>query len=317
MTGWILALREVPDSVVVSCAEESLVLALAESVFGEVAPLESGRSFADGTPLLTVSDGEEPGIDSDRYAYTSVQSAGAFGIDVRRRVDVFLWTGAPVAGHLDILRAGLFHLLFGRGVLPAHGACIVERTRGLLFLGDSQSGKSTLTLAALMAGQKVVSDDAVLLRSGRKNRLRVRSLRRDLSFRVGALALAPPELGGLLCDEWTGWEKRLVLSRDRCPEFFADSAEVSGLFILENVLSGAERDSASRAVRASPRAALAALVGKSSPIAYDRWSSQTAGEVLSFATSIAENVPAYFLKPGTDVIRTPAEALERISDMIP
>jgi hypothetical protein len=53
------------------------------------------------------------------------------------------------------------------GLLALHGACIGRDGRGVLALGDSGAGKTTLALHALLAGYEVLAEDAVFVEPAR------------------------------------------------------------------------------------------------------------------------------------------------------
>lgn len=65
-------------------------------------------------------------------------------------------------------------------LVPLHAACVGRRDRGLLLLGGSGAGKSTMCLAAALAGVELLSEDSVfvapdrMLATGLPNYLHVR-----------------------------------------------------------------------------------------------------------------------------------------------
>lgn len=68
-----------------------------------------------------------------------------------------------------------------RGLVPLHAACVGERSRGLLLVGDSGAGKTTAALYSVLQGMEFVSEDSVfvtpdtLLATGVANFLHVRT----------------------------------------------------------------------------------------------------------------------------------------------
>jgi hypothetical protein len=50
-------------------------------------------------------------------------------------------------------------------LVPLHGACVGKRGRGILLLGDSGAGKSTVALQCALAGFDFLSEDAVFVNS--------------------------------------------------------------------------------------------------------------------------------------------------------
>jgi hypothetical protein len=69
----------------------------------------------------------------------------------------------------------------GQGLVPLHAACVGERGRGVLLMGDSGAGKTTAALHCLLQGLEFVSEDSVfvtpdtLLATGIANFLHVRT----------------------------------------------------------------------------------------------------------------------------------------------
>ena len=51
----------------------------------------------------------------------------------------------------------------GLGLVPLHAACIGAEGRGVLLLGDSGSGKSTMALLTLLRGLELLAEDAVFV----------------------------------------------------------------------------------------------------------------------------------------------------------
>lgn len=52
------------------------------------------------------------------------------------------------------------------GLVPLHAGCVGAAGRGLLLIGDSGTGKSTLTLQCGLAGLDILSEDSVLVSPG-------------------------------------------------------------------------------------------------------------------------------------------------------
>jgi hypothetical protein len=68
-----------------------------------------------------------------------------------------------------------------QGLVPLHAACVGRRGRGILLMGESGAGKSTVTLQCLLRGLEILAEDSVfiapqkLLATGVANFLHVRS----------------------------------------------------------------------------------------------------------------------------------------------
>src|SRR5262249_25122447 len=50
-----------------------------------------------------------------------------------------------------------------QGLVPLHAACVGERGRGVLLVGDSGAGKTTAALHCLLQGLEFVSEDSVFV----------------------------------------------------------------------------------------------------------------------------------------------------------
>ena len=81
---------------------------------------------------------------------------------------------------------GLIHLLSVRGVYDLHGAGLLKEGIGYLLLGESGSGKSSITLSLVHQGWHYQSDDALLLRQSED---RIESLAFRKQFYLDAVAV--------------------------------------------------------------------------------------------------------------------------------
>src|SRR5688572_382609 len=50
-----------------------------------------------------------------------------------------------------------------QGLVPLHGACVGREGRGLLMVGDSGAGKTTIVLQSMLAGLDYLSEDSVFV----------------------------------------------------------------------------------------------------------------------------------------------------------
>jgi hypothetical protein len=104
------------------------------------------------------------------------------------------------AARLLVLNTVLYatdHLLRHQGLFSLHAAGLVRGDRHVLFVAQSDSGKSTATLQLLRRGWSYVTDDVVLLSANHEDRpVTAWSFRRELSVDNDAAATFP-ELGGV------------------------------------------------------------------------------------------------------------------------
>ncbi|HYO63148.1 MAG TPA: hypothetical protein VER08_05770 [Pyrinomonadaceae bacterium] len=195
--------------------------------------------------------------------------------------------------HLALRRCSLYDLHSAGVVAPATGA-------GVLFVGDSNSGKSSLTLRLARAGWRYMSDDFLLLHEEGEG-IKVRGLRRP--FSVSASSLANCELPRL--EEALGApvnsdpSKRRLDPEVAFPGLRADSAVPRVVFFP--VITG-EPDS-----RAEPLGQADVLTRL---LRLCPWSSfdVTGRDYVQFLARLARQVRGYALYSGRDMMADPGFA---------
>ncbi|HEX3560255.1 MAG TPA: hypothetical protein VHU19_13700 [Pyrinomonadaceae bacterium] len=183
------------------------------------------------------------------------------------------------------------------GLYELHAAGVVEPTRGagVLFLGPSGTGKSTLTTQLASAGWGYLSDDSLLLYENGES-VEVHALRRAfsitdetisaLSFRGFEDALTAP----LPFDP----SKRRFDPLEVFPEGYTESCVPSAIFF-----PSVTQEPSSRAERLSRRDAMALLIRMCPWAGYDRAAARGHLEALS---RLAKSCSAYRLRAGTDLL---------------
>ena len=83
-------------------------------------------------------------------------------------------------------------LLYYRGLRTMHAACLTQGDAGCLFIGESDSGKSTLAMRLVESGWHYLSDDSVLL-SREGGGIEAYPLRRDFCLDPEAEAVFPAD----------------------------------------------------------------------------------------------------------------------------
>ncbi|MDT7604120.1 MAG: hypothetical protein QOF61_2117 [Acidobacteriota bacterium] len=216
-----------------------------------------------------------------------------------RRVDV--WMGKsrvalhPVARvnvmsyllHFALRRCGLMDLHSAGAVEPGSGA-------GALFVGDSNSGKSSLTIRLARAGWSYLSDDMLLLHETPEG-IRARGLRR--LFSVSASALAGCDLPRL--DEALGTpvnsdpDKRRLKPWVVFPRGFAESCRPEVIYFP--TITGEEE---SRIVSLKKADVLLRLLKLYPWACFD-----AAGrDHLSFLEKLVRQTRGYVLRAGRDIL---------------
>jgi hypothetical protein len=210
---------------------------------------------------------------------------------------------APAAGSFEVgelIGAAVTQAMALAGRVPLHGMAAEVGGIGLLAVGDTMAGKSTLALAALHAGGRVVSDDFLLV-GGAPGRPEIGALRRDVFVREGSFELIPDDLRERFSAAGAGPGRR-VLRRDDAPERFAALITPDVVWFLD----GEHTAPAAEVRPVSQAAALASLITAASPLfASGRYREERAG-VLPALTAIAESARCFAVRAGEQLLRAPA-----------
>ncbi len=134
----------------------TLVMELATDT---AAPAETGPWQPLGLAGLSVMTAGEVLEARDDQARASID-CGA----LRARVAVSAGVGDQVGMGMNLVCYSLLTLLRRCGLYPLHGAGLACNGVGVLLVGDSGQGKSTLAAALLRSGWGLLSDDSLLLR---------------------------------------------------------------------------------------------------------------------------------------------------------
>lgn len=103
------------------------------------------------------------------YMQFSVPQTAHFRIEKGNRITVCLLPGASMgAVQLYVLGSCMGACLYQRGGMLLHGSCVAKDGKGLLLMGDSGVGKSTLARRFIEMGWQLVTDDvaSILVQEG-------------------------------------------------------------------------------------------------------------------------------------------------------
>lgn len=129
------------------------------------------------------------GFDSESSMLVNLQTRHVIGrFSAAMGADVSHWTTVVFPIMLSVLSGSI-------GLVELHASCVARDGRGLVLIGSSCSGKSTLALAFSQAGFRLLSDDRTFC-SLKQGRLRAYGLPRPLKLRPEA-AVWFEELRGL------------------------------------------------------------------------------------------------------------------------
>ncbi len=216
---------------------------------------------------------------------------------------------APAAGPFEVgelIGAALTQAMALAGRVPLHAMAAEIDGVGVLAVGDTMAGKSTLALAVLHAGGRVVSDDFLLV-GGAPGRPEIGALRRDVFVREGSFELIPDDLRERFTTMGAGPGRR-VLRRADAPGRFAALIAPDVVWFLDG-----ERTASAAEVRPlSQAAALAALISASSSLfASGRYREERA-RVLPALAAIAESARCSAVRDGEQLLRAPAIVIREL-----
>jgi hypothetical protein len=141
-------------------------------------PEAPNRKHSEPPPLVMYSGagflGGATGA-SDFVTLSAEQGSAVVGVSVAQR-------RFPYHTRYELIEFAVFTLAArAQGLVPLHGACVSQKGRGVLLVGESGTGKTTAALHCLLDGLDFVSEDSVfvapemLLATGVANFLHIRS----------------------------------------------------------------------------------------------------------------------------------------------
>jgi hypothetical protein len=205
-----------------------------------------------------------------------------------------------------LLGAALTHAMALLGCLPLHGMAAEVDGIGVLALGDSMAGKSTLALAMLHAGGHIVSDD-FLLAQFKDGRLVVSALRQDLYVREGSFELIPAELGPLFSSNDAGLG-RMKLSRNLAPQAFINEVSPQVIWFLD----GTRRSAKLFVIEFSQAEAFRSLLQIGSPLFISNRYNAEKSAVLPQIVHIVQSARNFSVQTGSNLFKSPSSVIQRL-----
>ena len=245
-----------------------------------------------------------------------VMPGGRLRIAPERKKALVEWAGTGVAADgfvaATMLESALIHALAMGGFVVNHAAALEVGGAGLLVVGSSRAGKSTLCAAALAAGGAVVSDDSVILGLDDEGVAMAGALRRNLWLRSGSVDLLPEGLRARLLETTSFGERRWGLERVAFPEIFQTRVRPKAIVLLRRDLR--VREFALR--RVSSADGLAALILASSPLFLSARYPVEREKCMPTLLALVNGTPCFEVRMGRVLVADPVAAVRRLVEEV-
>jgi hypothetical protein len=225
-------------------------------------------------------------------------------LDAYAAIDEFVAT--------SLLETALIHALAVGGFVVNHAAALEVGGEGLLVVGASRAGKSTLCAAALATGGTVVSDDSVILGLADDGVPAAGALRRNLWLRDGSVELLPEALRGQLWETESFGEQRWGLERAAFPDFFRTRVRPKAIILLRRDLR--VRGFALRRVNSAD--GLAGLILASSPLFLSGRYPVERERCLPALLALVNGAPCFEVRMGRVMVDDPVATIGRLVEEI-
>jgi hypothetical protein len=193
------------------------------------------------------------------------------------------------------------HLLALRGAAVLHAAAFEIEGAGVLAVGGSGSGKSTIAAAALRAGGQVVSDDVLVAARRADGAVRVAPLRRDMVLREAGQSILPRALRGRLQVVDDGRSLRWRLPSRSVSARFAEWTRPRHILLL----SVDRRLGESRVGEVDQATALAWLIRATAPLFLKSPFAVERRTVVDVFSALVEGASTLRVRLGRDLLEDP------------
>lgn len=196
---------------------------------------------------------------------------------------------------------GLFHLLHYQNFYLLHAAGLMRNETGYLFIGESGSGKSSISLSLVRQGWRYLSDDALLIRSSVDD---VEALSFRKRFYVDPVLIHhyPEITPHLLKPSNDGDTKQFLDLEPVYPDRFCPNC-LPGVLIFTSIAPCSE----SKLVPIDQTSALVKLMKQSATLFFNRALIREHTEVLK---RLLYHTASYQLLAGIDLWKNPAKISE-------
>lgn len=181
----------------------------------------------------------------------------------------------------------------------------------MLGLGDSFSGKTTASVAAMVAGGRVVSDDLVLTVPDADDRCSLVPVRSYGWLRDRTREIVPSDLLQKMVENEENGRPRWVLNREDGGESFVDRATPDVIWV-----QGVDRRLKDSRIEAITHGqAFAALIRASSPIYLSRHCPEIRDRLIPVFRALCAQCRAYRVRLGRRLLEDPAGEIARLVEL--
>ena len=210
-----------------------------------------------------------------------------------------------------LIDLGVNHLLARQGLPVLHSCAFDLSGVSVVGLGDSFSGKTTVSVAAMRAGGRVVSDDSVLAAPGVDGRVVLIPVRSYGWLRGRTREIIPSELREKMVENQENGRPRWVLNRADGGGHFVERSMPDAVWVQ----SIDRRLNDSRIEPVDHGQVFAALIRASSPLYLSSHCPETRGKLIPFFRSICAQCRGYRVRLGRRLLEDPEGEMERLTEL--
>ena len=201
------------------------------------------------------------------------------------------------------------HHLLARQGLPVLHACAFELAGdGVLGLGESHSGKTTVFSAAMTAGGRVVSDDVVLAVPGKHGKSKLLPVRPFGWIRGRTRDVVPRELRDRMIEGDENGQLRWILNHQDGDRRFAPDSIPTAVWVQ----SVDRRLQESRIEAVGHGQVFAALIRASSPVYLSRHCPEVRDKLIPVFRALCEQCRGYRVRLGRRLLEDPEGEMTRL-----
>jgi len=213
--------------------------------------------------------------------------------------------------HELLVDLGVNHLLARQGLPVIHGCAFKLGDASVLGLGESFSGKTTVSVAAMRAGGRVVSDDVVLVAPDEAERYSLLPVRSYGWLRGRTREIIPSELRKKMVENDENGQPRWVLNREDGGAGFVEETTPNVIWIQ----SVDRRLKESRIESVDQGQVFAALIRASSPLYLSRHCPEIRDKLIPVFRSLCEQCRGFRVRLGRRLLDDPVGEMERLVDL--